>query len=308
MSWSRLERVTLRAPSTTPRFQLARTIRLQLAVNILVLGSIYALIACGYVLIYRVSRVLNLAHGELMMLGAYLVLATASLFNGHPGIALAAAILYIFLMRKMTGEMVLAAILTTVALGILVRGIVILIWSAQQQYPAQALDVSNPSLVLFGGARISMWSAVLVATTIAVYGALFIFLRFGRWGMRMRAAGQNPLLAAQRGINLHGVYALAWSLSTLTGALAGILMALDSGLTSSMPVVGLKAFPAALVGGLDSLVGALAGSLIIAAAEVLLIYYVDPLLSDVVPFLVLIAMLIVRPWGLFGTREELDRV
>jgi len=289
----------------------------QLAVNIVVLASIYALIACGYVLIYRVSRVLNLAHGELMMLGAYMVLATASLFNGHPVVALAAAILlsllvgalvYIFLMRKMTGEMVLAAILTTVALGILIRGLVVLIWSAQQQYPAQALGVPNPSLVLFGGARISMWSAVLVAMTVVVYAALFAFLRFGRWGMRMRAAGQNPLLAAQRGINLHGVYALAWSLSTLTGALAGILMALDSGVTGGMPVIGLKAFPAALVGGLDSLVGALAGSLIIAAAEVLLIYYVDPLLSDVVPFLVLIAMLIVRPWGLFGTREELDRV
>jgi len=289
----------------------------QLAVNIVVLASIYALIACGYVLIYRVSRVLNLAHGELMMLGAYMVLATASLFNGHPVVALAAAILlsllvgalvYIFLMRRMTGEMVLAAILTTVALGILIRGLVVLIWSAQQQYPAQALGVPNPSLVLFGGARISMWSAVLVATTVIVYAALFAFLRFGRWGMRMRAAGQNPLLAAQRGINLHGVYALAWSLSTLTGALAGILMALDSGVTGGMPVVGLKAFPAALVGGLDSLVGALVGSLIIAAAEVLLIYYVDPLLSDVVPFLVLIAMLIVRPWGLFGTREELDRV
>ena len=290
---------------------------MQLAVNIVVLASIYALIACGYVLIYRVSRVLNLAHGELMMLGAYMVLATASLFNGHPVIALAAAILlsllvgalvYVFLMRKMTGEMVLAAILTTVALGILIRGLVVLIWSAQQQYPAQALGVPNPSLVLFGDARISMWSAVLVATTVIVYAALFAFLRFGRWGMRMRAAGQNPLLAAQRGINLHGVYALAWSLSTLTGALAGILMALDSGVTGGMPVIGLKAFPAALVGGLDSLVGALVGSLIIAAAEVLLIYYVDPLLSDVVPFLVLIAMLVVRPWGLFGTREELDRV
>jgi branched-chain amino acid transport system permease protein len=289
----------------------------QLAVNIVVLASIYALIACGYVLIYRVSRVLNLAHGELMMLGAYMVLATASLFNGHPVVALVAAILlsllvgalvYVFLMRKMTGEMVLAAILTTVALGILIRGLVVLIWSAQQQYPAQALGVPNPSLVLFGGARISMWSAILVVTTVIVYAALFAFLRFGRWGMRMRAAGQNPLLAAQRGINLHGVYALAWSLSTLTGALAGILMALDSGVTGGMPVIGLKAFPAALVGGLDSLAGALAGSLIVAAAEVLLIYYVDPLLADVVPFLVLIAMLIVRPWGLFGTREELDRV
>jgi branched-chain amino acid transport system permease protein len=289
---------------------------LQLFVNIVVLASIYALIACGYVMIYRVSRVLNLAHGELMMLGAYLLLATASLFSGHAALALGAAVVlslvvgllvYVFLMRKMTGEMVLAAILTTVALGILIRGLVVLLWSAQQQYPAQALGVPNPSLVI-GNARISLWSAVLVLTNAAVYGGLFVFLRFGRWGIRMRAAGQNPLLAAQRGIKLHSVYALAWSLSTLTGALAGILMALDSGLTTNLPVIGLKAFPAALVGGLDSLAGALVGALIVAAAEVLLIYYVDPLLSDVVPFLVLIAMLIVRPWGLFGTREELDRV
>jgi len=289
---------------------------LQLFVNIVVLASIYALIACGYVMIYRVSRVLNLAHGELMMLGAYLLLATASLFSGHAALALGAAVVlslvvgllvYVFLMRKMTGEMVLAAILTTVALGILIRGLVLLLWSAQQQYPAQALGVPNPSLVI-GNARISLWSAVLVLTNAAVYGGLFVFLRFGRWGIRMRAAGQNPLLAAQRGIKLHSVYALAWSLSTLTGALAGILMALDSGLTTNLPVIGLKAFPAALVGGLDSLAGALVGALIVAAAEVLLIYYVDPLLSDVVPFLVLIAMLIVRPWGLFGTREELDRV
>jgi branched-chain amino acid transport system permease protein len=289
---------------------------LQLTVNIIVLASIYALIACGYVLIYRVSRVLNLAHGELMMLGAYLVLATAALFGNHPAIALGFAVLlslvvgglvYLLLMRKMTGEMVLAAILTTVALGILIKGVVVLIWSAQQQYPAQVLRVPNPSLS-FAGAHISLWSAVLVSVNAATYAALFVFLRFGRWGTRMRAVGQNPLLAAQRGINLHGIYALAWGLSTLTGSLAGILMALDSGLTNNMPIIGLKAFPAALVGGLDSLAGAILGALIVAAAEVLLIYYVDPLLSDVIPFLVLIAMLVVRPWGLFGTREELDRV
>jgi len=222
--------------------------RVQLLVNIVVLGSIYALIACGYVLIYQVSRVLNLAHGELMMLGAYLLLTTAWLFRGEPVLALAAAILlslvvgalvYVFLMRKMTGEMVLAAILATVALGILIRGGVVLVWSAQQQYPAQALGVSNPTLALTAGARISLWSGMLVAANAAVYAALFFFLRFGRWGMRMRAAGQSPLLAAQRGINLHGIYALAWSLSTFTGALAGILMALDSGLTTSMPIIGM---------------------------------------------------------------------
>jgi branched-chain amino acid transport system permease protein len=289
----------------------------QLAVNIVVLAAIYALIACGYVLVYRVSRVLNLAHGELMMLGAYLLLVTASLFRGHPAIALAVALLlsltvgvlvYVFLMRKMTGEMVLAAVLTTVALGILLRGLVVLIWSAQQQYPATPLGFVNAAIELPGGARISTGAALLVLSTAAVYSALLVFLRFGRWGMRMRAAGQNPLLAAQRGINLHAVYALAWGLSTFTGSIAGMLMALDSGLDSTMVLIGLKAFPAALVGGLDSLIGALAGAFIVAAAEVMLIHFIDPLLSDVVPFLVLIAMLVVRPWGLFGTREELDRV
>jgi len=290
---------------------------LQLAVNIVVLSAIYALIACGYVLIYRVSRVLNLAHGELMMLGAYLLVATASSFAGNPIAAIAAAVtlslvvgvlVYVLLMRKMTGEMALAAVLTTVALGILLRGLMVLIWSAQQRYPGQDLGLPNMALALPGGARISIFAALLVASTALIYAGLFAFLRFGNWGIRMRAAGQNPLLAAQRGINLHAIYALAWGLSTLTGSIAGMLIALDSGLTNTMVIIGLKAFPAALVGGLDSLVGALVGSLIIAAVEVLSIQYIDPLLSDVVPFLVLIAMLVVRPWGLFGTREELDRV
>ena len=290
---------------------------MQLAINIIVLAAIYALIACGYVMIYRVSRVLNLAHGELMMFCSYLLLTTASMFGGHPVVAIVAALVlsllvgafvYVFLMRRMTGEMVLAAVLTTIALGVLIRGIAILFWSAQQQYPITRLGFSNMTFALPGGGRISLFAALLIATTALVYGALFLFLRFGRWGIRMRAAGQNPLLAAQRGVSLHAVYALTWSLATLTGALAGILISLDSGLDATMVTIGLKAFPAALVGGLDSLAGALLGALIIAFAEVMMIHYVDPLLSDVVPFLVLIAMLVVRPWGLFGTKEELDRV
>ena len=290
---------------------------MQLAVNIVVLASIYALISCGYVLIYRVSRVLNLAHGELMMLGAYLLLTVAQSFAIGPVAAIAGALVmslavgvmvYVFLMRKMTGEMVLAAVLATVALGILLRGLVVLFWSAQIQYPGQALGVSNPSIALPGGGRISQFSALLVVSNVVVYATLFAFLRFGRWGVRMRAAGQSPLLAAQRGINLHAIYALAWGLSTLTGALAGMLIALDTGLSGTIVLIGLKAFPAALVGGLDSLAGALVGAAIVATAEILLIHYVDALLADVVPFLVLIGMLFIRPWGLFGTKEALDRV
>lgn len=290
---------------------------MQLAVNIAVLASIYALISCGYVLIYRVSRVLSLAHGELMLLGAYGLYATASLFSGSPALAVAMSALlaavigvlvYALLMRRMTGESVLAAVLVTIALGILVRGITVLVWSTQERHPLNILGWSNPSIAIGDNARISGVGLAFVVITAVVYAALYFFLRYTHWGIRMRAAGQNPLLAAQRGINLHGVYALAWALATFTGGIAGMLIACDNALDQTMVTIGLKAFPAALVGGLDSLLGALAGSLIIAAAEVLLIHYVDPLLSEVVPFAVLIAMLIVRPWGLFGSREELDRV
>src|SRR5688572_14805477 len=216
---------------------------MQLAVNILVLASIYALIACGYVLVYRVSRVLNLAHGELMMLGAYLLQACAGLFAGNPFVALASALagsalvgalVYAFLMRRMTGEMVLAAVLTTVALGILLRGAIELFWPQGQIYPAEALHWKNISLAVPGGARVSLFGLLLVVGAAGVYATLFLFLRFGRWGVRMRAAGQSPLLAAQRGIDLHKMYALAWALATLIGSLAGMLIALDSGLSGTM--------------------------------------------------------------------------
>ncbi|MFN4101442.1 MAG: branched-chain amino acid ABC transporter permease [Pararhodobacter sp.] len=290
---------------------------MQLAANIIVLTSIYALISCGYVLIYRVSRVLNLAHGELMMAGAYLLFLTASVISPNPMVAIPVAaimsltmgmLVYLLLMRRMTGESVLAAILTTIALGIAIRGIIVIFFTAQHQYPAVPLGITSRSTEVLPGAIVSNLSIMLVLLTALVYASLFAFLRFSRWGLRMRAAGQSPLLAAQRGINLHAIYALVWGLAVFTGSSAGMLISLDSGLDSTMVLIGLKAFPAALVGGLDSLVGALIGSLIIAAAEVLLIQYVNPLLADVVPFLVLIAMLIIRPWGLFGTREELDRV
>lgn len=290
---------------------------MQLIANIVVLTAIYALISCGYVLIYRVSRVLNLAHGELMMVGAYLLLTTASLFAGEPVIAILMSLVlalvmgvlvYVLLMRRMTGERVIAALLVTIALGILLRGVVALVWTGRLRYPLEALGLENPVVPLAGGAAISAAAAALVVITVVVYLGLHVFFRLTRWGVRMRAAGENPLFAAQRGIQLHTVYALTWGMASFTGGIAAMLLALDSGLDNNMAIIGLKAFPAALVGGLDSLAGALVGALVVAACEVLAIHYVDPLLSDVVPFVVLILMLMFRPWGLFGTREELERV
>jgi len=290
---------------------------MQVLVNVFVLTAIYALISCGYVLVYRVSRVLNLAHGELMMIGAYMLFTTASLFGGHPVVALVTAlalglavglVVYGMLMRHMTGESVFAAVLVTIALGILLRGVMVLVWTGRLRYPLEDLGWRNPPLPLGGGAVISGAALATILIMAAVYLGLFVFFRFSRWGIRMRAAGEDARLAAQRGIRLHGVYAFAWGMATFTAGIAGMLLSLDSGIDEAMVIIGLKAFPAALVGGLDSLLGALIGSLIVAAAEVLAIHYIDPLVSDVVPFLVLLLMLMFRPWGLFGTKEELERV
>ena len=290
---------------------------MNLLVVIFIQASFYALLGMGYVLIYRATRVLNLAHGDLMVFGAYLFFQALAASGGSltlaiiaavVGAALLGALVYLGVMRPLASFPVAVGVLATIALGLVLRTIVTLIWTAQTRYPAELLGRTGQPIALFAGVSISGIDVLIIAAAIIAMLGFPLLLRLSTVGIEMRGVAENALLAAQRGINLHGVYALAWSLSTLTGALAGILMALDSGVTSGMPVIGLKAFPAALVGGLDSLVGALAGSLIVAAAEVLLIYYVDPLLADVVPFLVLIAMLIVRPWGLFGTREELDRV
>src|ERR1700688_2716658 len=170
---------------------------LQLVANVIVLAAIYALVSTGYILVYRVSRVLNLAHGELMMFGAYLLVATAGLFSGDPLLALVLAaicglvtgiVVYVVLMRWMTGEAVLAAVLITIALGILLRGLVILIWTTQQYYPGATFGWHNPSVRIVPGVQISAASLAIVLLTIVVYVGLFAFLQFTRWGIRMRAA------------------------------------------------------------------------------------------------------------------------
>jgi branched-chain amino acid transport system permease protein len=289
---------------------------MQIAVNVIVLASLYCLVCCGYVLVYRSSRVLNLAHGELMTLGAYFLLTVIMAFPGNPlvsfmiaaGLSLLLGLaVYFFLMRFMTGESVFAAVLVTISLGILLRGVVTLIWTSQSWHPLQFMGVENASHRLFGNGVISTFGIAAVASTIVTYAALFLCLKFTRWGLRMRAVGENPLLAAQRGINIHTYYACSWAIAILTAGLAGMIMACDSGLEPSMFLLALTAFPVVLVGGLDSLVGVVPGAVLVAAAQVAAIT-ISPQASEVAPFVVLLGMLLIRPWGLFGTKEEWERV
>jgi len=251
-----------------------------------------------------------------MMLGAYFLLTVIIAIPGNPlvsfmvaaGLSLLLGLaVYFFLMRFLTGESVFAAVLVTISLGILLRGLITLIWTSQSWHPLQFSGLENASYQLFGNGVISTFGIVAVASTVVTYVALFLCLKFTRWGLRMRAVGENPLLASQRGINIHTYYACSWAIAVLTAGLAGMIMACDSGLEPNMFVIALTAFPVVLVGGLDSLVGVIPGAVLVAAAQVAAIT-ISPQASEVAPFVVLLGMLLIRPWGLFGTKEEWERV
>lgn len=290
---------------------------MQLIANTLVLASTYVLLAIGYVVVYRASRVLNLAHGELMMLGGYAFFTLVSAAPGHPIVAVPAALLVSFLvgvavyfvvMRPMAGHPLFSAVLVTVSLGILLRGLVILGWTADIKYPLAVAGYQNTPRRLPGGAVLSDVDLLSILTAGALLLGLWLFFTKSRLGIQMRATAENPRLAAQRGINIHLVFAVSWGISTFAAGLAGVLYASSVRLDPEVGVIGLKAFPVALVGGLDSLPGVLPAGLAIALLETLAIKYVSPLLSEVVPFLVLLLMLCVQPWGFLGTKEEIERV
>jgi|SRR2546425_2521210 branched-chain amino acid transport system permease protein len=289
----------------------------QVLATTLVVASLYALLGAGYVLVYRASRVLNLAQGDMLTLGGYLLFAVAASVGGGPALAIPAAaalaaltgfLIYLVLMRPMAGHPVFAAVLVTVTLGILLRAAIVLVFTDQIRHPAQLLGLGNPPRRLPGGAVVSTFDLLTVLTAAALFAGLFLFLRLSPLGIQMRAAGERALLASQRGIDFHRLFALSWALAALAGALAGILYSSNVRLEPSLDVLGLKAFAVALVGGLDSLGGVIPAAILVALIEVLTVRYGNPLLSDVSPFLCLLAMLLVRPWGLFGTREELERV
>lgn len=290
---------------------------MQLLVNLVVLASLYSLICCGYVLIYRSSRVLNLAHGEFMALGGYFLFTVSVELFSNPVPSMAATLgcslllgfgVYFFLMRFMAGESVFAAVLVTISLGILLQGVMSVVWTSQLWHPLQHLQMENVSHTIMEGAVISTFGIMKVLSFVVLYVLLFLCLKFTRVGVRMRAVGENPLLASQRGIGLHRYYALSWGIGAFSAGLAGMIQACDSGLDPSMVHIGLKAFPVVLVGGLDSLLGVIPGAFVVAAAEILTITYISPQASEVSPFFVLLIMLLFRPWGLFGTKEELERV
>ena len=290
---------------------------MSLLVVILIQASFYALLGMGYVLIYRATRVLNLAHGDLMVFGAFvfyqaLVVSSGSLpvaiLAGIVGAALLGAMVYNGIMRPLAGYPVAVGVLATIALGILLRSIVTLIWSGQTRYPAEYLgQLGRPIELAFGITISGIDAAIIVAAVIAMLG-LPLLLQRAAVGVEMRGVAENALLAAQRGINIHTINALSWAAATLMATVAGIFFSLKVRLGPDIWYVGLAGFAPALIGGMDSLRGVAIGALIVAAAEVLAARYIAPQIALAAPFLVLLVALWIRPWGIYGSREELERI
>lgn len=290
---------------------------MSLLVVILIQASFYALLGMGYVLIYRATRVLNLAHGDLMVFGAFIFYQGLVMSNGSlpvailaafAGAALLGALIYAGIMRPLAGYPVAVGVLATIALGILLRSIVTLIWSGQTRYPAEYLGQLGRPIELFAGIALSGIDLAIVIVSVVAMLGIPLLLQRATVGVEMRGVAENALLAAQRGINIHTINALSWAAATLMAAIAGVFFSLKVRLGPDIWYVGLAGFAPALIGGMDSLRGVAIGALIVATAEVLAARYIAPQVALAAPFLVLLVALWIRPWGIYGSREELERI
>jgi branched-chain amino acid transport system permease protein len=287
----------------------------QAILTTLVLTSVYAILATGIVVLYRGSRVLNLAHGELAIVGGYTFALSGAALTGSLAGGLAAAVaysvvtgllIYWLLMRQLVGQPFYVAILATIGIAILSKAAIVLLWGGKAIIIPVAGDM--PVYRYPGGGWFSILDAVTIAVAVAFFLVLYVFLSYSRLGIQFRAVAENPLLASQRGANVHIVLTAVWIIGMLAATLAGTLYGARTVLSLQSVTIGIGGLTAALVGGLDSLRGAAAGALIVAVAEYATVRLIDPILSEAVPFIILLAVLMWRPWGLFGLREQIDRV
>ena len=276
-------------------------------------GMILALAALGFVLIYKATDVINFAQGEFLMVGAYLIYAFIVQF-GMPWtvsvvltLALAVVIGVVverFVLRPLIGEPIISIIMVTIGLSSLMRAIVSMIWGNQPRSMPPFIP-SHP--VHIGPAVVTadrLW-AIAVAVLMLVLFALFF--RYYKEGIAMRAVADDQQAAMSMGISVRRIFAWAWSISAMVAAVAGALVANIVGVGPELAGFGLRVFPVVILGGLDSIPGALLGGIIIGLIESYVGGYVGHGLHQVIAFVVLVLILMVKPYGLFG-QERIERV
>jgi branched-chain amino acid transport system permease protein len=284
---------------------------LQLTLNGLVVGGIYALVALGFVIIFKSSGVLNFAQGEFLMLGAYVSLTIMSAFNVPFWAAFALTLLFSVVLglllervvlRPMLGQPAISVIMVTLGLSSVLKAVVQGFWGTDLR-PMPAVFRTDP--VMLGPLPVSrgyLWSLGCVVVLLVL---LNLFFRRTRVGLAMRATASSQQVASSMGISVRHVVALAWVIAAAVSAAGGMLLgAMRGGADGSLAFYGLKVIPVVILGGLDSITGAIAGGLIIGVLENLSGGYLDPIMGggvkDVAPFVALVVILMIKPHGLFG--------
>jgi branched-chain amino acid transport system permease protein len=289
---------------------------LQLTIQGIALGAVYALIALGFVIVYKATDVINFAQGELVLLGAYLVYAfnqTALPFVVSVGLAVVAMAgvgwgIERTVLRGMIGKPAFAVVMITIGLGIVIRQIVAALWGFDDRLLGEPWAAAR---VQVGEVGVNVTSIVTIVATGGLLLLFFLFFRFTRAGVGMRATAVDQEAALAVGIPVQRVFAQAWMIAGATSAIAGLfLVAFPAALNPAVGFTALRAFPAAILGGLDSPGGAVLGGIVVGIVEVLVQGYqpqVAPWLGNnfhiAAAYLLMSVVLVVRPYGLFGTRE-----
>lgn len=281
---------------------------LQLTIAGVAIGCIYALIALGFVLIYKATEVVNFAQGDVMMLGAFVAFTFASLWKLPFFVAVLLAIVVLaivgaifdrFLLRPIIGQPTFAAVMVTLALGMVIRGVATMIpgWGTD----TYALKAPYSDGVLrAGGVSVSTDHIAIIVLTTLVCLLLWAFFKRTRVGIAMQAASQNQLAANYMGIPVRRINTLIWAISSGVAAFAAVLLAPITFVHSNMGFIGLKAFPAAVVGGFGSIPGAIVGGLIIGLVESYSGFYLPEGFKDVAAYIVVLLVLMIRPSGIFA--------
>jgi branched-chain amino acid transport system permease protein len=286
---------------------------LQFVVSGLLVGGVYAFMALGMVLIFKATGVFNFASGHLIALAAFvavliMVQLGLPIWVGIIGAIAVAAIIGMLAerlaLRRLIGQPHMSALMATLALAYLTQGLILAAWQGKIYVFPEFLPTGSINLGTVIIDSELLWPFIIV---MVLFGCFAVFFAKTKIGLGMRATAEDHQLAQLKGVNVKFVFALTWAIAGMLGAIAGVLLGHRMGVSLALAFVGFRVIPVVLLGGLDSITGAIVGGLIIGIVERLVAGYFDPWLTDIAPFVVLLIIMIIRPEGLFGLRR-IERV
>jgi branched-chain amino acid transport system permease protein len=283
----------------------------QLTSQSITTGSIYALVGVGFVILFRATGVVNFAQGEFMVLGAYFFYGFKVELHQNSLVAILAALIAMIalgivvnmvIFYRLVGASLFTVVIATFGLSILLETAGLIVWGPDTRELPNIF--SNNTLVSPLGIPLTTLDIVTIVVAIVLIVLLEIILRTTRTGVRMRAVADSTLLAALQRVHIPRFAGLAWAIASVCSAIAGVALALQSAVDPvNIGQLGLLIFPVVIIGGVDSIIGALVGGLIVATIQTLVAYYLNGIWVDPICYGMLLAFLVFRPRGIFGTRE-----